>query len=87
MGLSELFSRQGGLIERKVQYVEQKASYQSYIDAKDEIDAILNSMAEAAQVDAVRLYSELLTTLVNDVMGANQTAILDTRKIRGKVHF
>ncbi|WP_218309868.1 AAA family ATPase [Alteromonas antoniana] len=87
MGLSDLFSRQDGLIERKVQYVEQKASYQSYIDAKDEIDAILNSMAEAAQVGAVRLYSELLTTLVNDVMGANQTVILDTRKIRGKVHL
>jgi energy-coupling factor transporter ATP-binding protein EcfA2 len=87
MRLQSLKVSQQHFIEQRVLIAQKKSEYQEYIDAKDDIELALSKLAEASQVEAVALYSELLTTLVSEVMGKKQVVILETRKFRNKVHL
>jgi energy-coupling factor transporter ATP-binding protein EcfA2 len=87
MRLQSLKVSQEHFIEQRVMIAQKKSEYQEYIDAKDDIESALSQLAEASQIEAVALYSELLTTLVSEVMGKKQVVILETRKFRNKVHL
>jgi hypothetical protein len=87
MRLKSLELSQQHFIEQRVMIAQKKSEYQEYVDAKDDIESALSQLAEASQIEAVSLYSELLTTLVSEVMGKKQVVILETRKFRNKVHL
>ena len=87
MRLQSLQVSQQHFIEQRVLISQKKSEYQEYIDAKDDIEDALSQLAEASQTEAVSLYSELLTTLVSEVMGKKQVVTLETRKFRNKVHL
>tara|TARA_Y100001936_G_scaffold253731_1_gene320467 strand:+ start:2253 stop:4004 length:1752 start_codon:yes stop_codon:yes gene_type:complete len=87
MSLEALAAKQDLLIERRIDLASKKAEYQRYVDARHQVESALNEMASGAQVDAVALYSELLSTLVSEVMGEQKQITLETRKLRNKIHL
>jgi energy-coupling factor transporter ATP-binding protein EcfA2 len=87
MRLQSLKVSQQHFIDQRVMIAQKKSEYQEYIDAKDDIESAISQLAEASQMEAVALYSELLTTLVSEVMGKKQVVTLETRKFRNKVHL
>ena len=87
MNIHLLKGRQDHLIQERIRLSSLKHSYMGKLNLKDEVDALLEKLAEHAQADAISLYSELLSKLVTDVMGKKQEVVLETSKKRDKVHL
>ena len=82
MNIHLLKGRQDHLIQERIRLSSLKHSYMGKLNLKDEVDALLEKLAEHAQADAISLYSELLSKLVTDVMGKKQEVVLETSKKR-----
>ena len=87
MSLETLSFKWDSLIKERVRLSSEKQTYQTYLSSKDEVNEILSQLAAKAQSSAISLYSELLTKLVTDVLGKPQQVVLESRKIRDKLHL
>lgn len=87
MDIQSLKAKHAHLVTERVQLSSLKQQSLSVVNLKDEVDTLLQQLADFAQADSISLYSELLSKLLSDVMGKPQEVVLETVKKRDKVHL